>query len=141
MINKRRDRGDGGIDCRGESRYRLRWRVNGQRYSKTFKGSITEARRELRRLLKSADDGAHVPDKLSRDWGNLVRDRKLPQVMFHALRHSHASGLIAAGVDIVTVSRRLGHGSPAITLRVYSHLFNSRSDDAAARAVENAFGS
>ena len=36
--------------------------------------------------------------------------------MFHALRHSHASALIAAGIDIVTVSRRLGHGSPAITL-------------------------
>jgi len=56
----KRDRGDGGIDTRGKDRHRLRWRVNGRRHSKTFKGSIAEARRELRRLLKSADDGRHV---------------------------------------------------------------------------------
>ncbi len=61
---------------------------------------------------------AYPPDKLSRDWGNIVRGRRLPRVMFHALRHSHASALLAAGVDVVTVSRRLGHGSPAITLGV-----------------------
>jgi len=77
------------------------------------------------------------PDKLSRDWGNAVRDRGLPRVMFHALRHSHASALIAANVDIVTVSRRLGHGSPEITLRVYAHLFN-KTDAAAAQAIEAA---
>jgi integrase len=44
-----------------------------------------------------ADGSPYPPDKLSRDWGNVVRDRKLPRVMFHALRHSHASALIAAG--------------------------------------------
>jgi integrase len=78
-----------------------------------------------------------APDTLSRDWGNVVRDRNLPKVTFHALRHSHASALIAAGVDIVTVSKRLGHGSPAISLGVYAHLFN-RTDDAAALAIERA---
>ena len=84
--------------------------------------------------------GAWPPDKLSRDWGNVVRDRKLPRVMFHALRHSHASALIAAGLDVVTVSRRLGHGSPAITLTVYAHKFASK-DTAAAEAIEAAMGS
>jgi integrase len=87
-----------------------------------------------------ADGSPYPPDKLSRDWGNVVRDRKLPRVMFHALRHSHASALIAAGIDIVTVSKRLGHGSPAITLGVYAHLFN-KTDDIAARAIERALGS
>jgi len=88
-------------------------------------------------------DGAftpYPPDKLSRDWGNVVRDRKLPKIMFHALRHTHASALIAGGLDTVAVSRRLGHGSPAITLGVYAHLFN-RSDALALRALERAFGS
>jgi integrase len=70
-----------------------------------------------------------------------VRDRKLPAASFHALRHSHASALIAAGVDIVTVSRRLGHGSPAITLRVYAHAFSVDKDEVAARAIEVAIGS
>src|SRR5215469_803336 len=62
----RRDHGDGGIDERGPDRWRLRWRVDGKRFSKSFRGSIGEARRELRRLVKSADDGQHVaPDKLT----------------------------------------------------------------------------
>jgi integrase len=91
-------------------------------------------------LFTLADGSPYPPDKLSRDWGNLVRDRKLPRVTFHALRHSHASALIAAGVDIVTVSKRLGHGSPAITLGVYAHLFN-RTDALAAQAIERALRS
>ena len=56
---------------------------------------------------------------------------------FSANRHSHASALIAAGLDVVTVSRRLGHASPALTLSVYSHLFNNK-DEAAALAIDDA---
>jgi integrase len=89
-------------------------------------------------LVFAMPDGApYPPDKLSRDWGNTVVAKKLPRVMFHALRHSSASALIAAGLDVVTVSRRLGHGSPAITLTVYAHLF-SKTDTAAAQAIEAA---
>src|SRR5208283_690075 len=66
MTGNRRDHGDGGIDARGAGCWRLRWRVNGQRFTKSFHGSIGEARKELRRLVKSVDDGAHVaPDKLT----------------------------------------------------------------------------
>jgi integrase len=59
--------------------------------------------------------------------------------MFHALRHTHASALIAKGLDVVQISRQLGHGSPAITLRIYAHLFNT-VDSAAAVAIESVFG-
>jgi len=31
----------------------------------------------------------------------------LPSVLFHGLRHTHASALIGAGLDVVTVTRRL----------------------------------
>jgi integrase len=62
----RRDHGDGGIDARGPDRWRLRWRVDGKRFTKSFHGSIRDARKELRRLIKSADDGAHVaPDRMT----------------------------------------------------------------------------
>jgi integrase len=47
--------------------------------------------------------------------------------------------LIAAGVDVVKVSRRLGHGSATITLNVYAHLFN-KTDDSAAIAIEATLG-
>jgi hypothetical protein len=50
---------------------------------------------------------------------------------FHALRHSHASALTAAGWDIEEVSSRLGHASVATTQRTYVHAFDAarRSDD------------
>ena len=63
-MTKRRAHGDGGIDQRGENSFRLRYRVGGKRYSKSFRGTLTEARAEMRRLISSVDTGAHVaPDK------------------------------------------------------------------------------
>lgn len=77
------------------------------------------------------------PHLITNRWRRAVKNRKLPKVSFHALRHSHASALIAAGLDVVSVSRRLGHASPALTLNVYSHLFENR-DDRAAAAIDAA---
>jgi integrase len=57
----------------------------------------------------------------------------------HAFRHGPASALIAAGADPVTVSQRLGHGSPVITMSTYAHLFD-RSDEAAAKAIDAMLG-
>jgi len=42
-------------------------------------------------------------------------------------------------MDVLTISRRLGHGSPSIILDVYGHLFHA-SDDRAAALFEKAFG-
>jgi integrase len=75
------------------------------------------------------------PDRITQDWKRFAAARGLPRVMLQGLRHAHASALIAAGADPVTVSRRLGHGSPVITMAVYAHLFD-RSDEAAAKAID-----
>jgi integrase len=68
----KRSHGDCGIDQRGEDIYRLRYRVAGQRFAKTFHGTMTEARKELRRLQKSGDDGQHVDPakKTLREWAD-----------------------------------------------------------------------
>jgi integrase len=82
------------------------------------------------------DGSPIVPSWLSYTWRNTVASRKLPKVNFHALRHTHASALIDAGLNVEVVSRRLGHSSAAITLKIYSHLFDKqRSDAAAADAI------
>jgi integrase len=52
------------------------------------------------------------------------------------LRHTRASQSIDAGVDIVTISKRLVHAKPDITLRIYAHLF--RKDDGKGAAAINA---
>jgi integrase len=79
------------------------------------------------------------PDNLSRDWSRTCRRLGLPSVSFHALRHTHASALIAAGLDVLTISRRLGHAKPTTTLNTYGHLFK-QTDSAAAEAIEAAMG-
>jgi integrase len=56
----------------------------------------------------------------------------------HGLRHTHVSQLIAAGLDVLTISRRIGHASPAITLSVYGHWFKN-TDTRAAEIMEAAF--
>lgn len=40
----------------------------------------------------------------------------------HGLRHSHASFLVASGVPIQMVQKRLGHSDPSTTMKLYSHL-------------------
>ena len=87
-------------------------------------------------VFAQADGSLMSPDKLSRDWCNLVISRKFPRVSFHALRHSHVSALIDGGLDVFSVSRRIGHGSAALTLEVYTHLF-SKKDTEAADAIES----
>jgi hypothetical protein len=44
------------------------------------------------------------------------------RLSLHSLRHGSASLLIAQGLNVVFVSRQLGHASPAITLEVYPGL-------------------
>ena len=81
-----------------------------------------------------------VPTQFSMLWLRQIRRLDgIPSVKFHCLRHAHASALIAAGLDVVKVSKRLGHASPTITLNVYAHLFN-KSDDGAAQAIESVLG-
>jgi integrase len=54
----------------------------------------------------------------------------------HSLRHAHASLLIANGVPVTAVSKRLGHTSPQITLSVYSHATKD-SDQTIVETLEN----
>ena len=90
-------------------------------------------------VFPGQDGGPCRRTALSVRWGKTAAALGIPDVTFHALRHSHASQLIAAKVDIVTISARLGHADPSITLRVYSHLFEN-TDSAAADAINQALG-
>ena len=79
------------------------------------------------------------PNGTTTEWARALAQVKFQPVSLHALRYTHVSQLIASGMDVLTVSRRLGHGSPTITLGVYGHLFGS-ADDRAAQVIETAFG-
>lgn len=44
------------------------------------------------------------------------------KIRFHSLRHTHASILLSQGVQVISVSKRLGHSSPIITMKTYAHI-------------------
>ena len=54
---------------------------------------------------------------------------------FHALRHTHVIDADPQRpVDILTISRRLGHSKASVTLDTYGHLIEG-ADAAAAEAI------
>ena len=89
-------------------------------------------------LVFSTWDGRpRQPGILTNEFTAAMKRLGLPHVTLHTLRHTHASQLITSGMDILTVSRRLGHSSPTITLSVYGHLLSPH--DRAAEIMQATF--
>ena len=89
-------------------------------------------------LFPTLDGSLRSPRAFSKEWADVAAGIGMPQATFHSLRHTHASHLIDAGIDVVKISRRLGHASPA--MRVYAHLFRAR-DDKRSKAINEAVAS
>lgn len=59
---------------------------------------------------------------IARIFAKGIKDSGVKKIRVHDLRHSHATWLINNGVNIVAVSRRLGHADVEQTLKTYTHL-------------------
>jgi integrase len=68
--------------------------------------------------------GFYRPSNISTRVSQFLRKHGL-QLSMHGLRHAHASILLSQGADIQSVSDRLGHADPSITLSIYSHVIPS----------------
>lgn len=76
--------------------------------------------------------------ELHRAWGpalDELGDQLRARPRIHDLRHTHASWLIAAGVPLTLIQRRLGHESIKTTSDRYGHLAEG-ADAAAAAALD-----
>jgi len=69
------------------------------------------------------------PDNISKTFERIRGEHE--SVRLHDLRHAHATQLIANGVDIPTVSKRLGHEKVSTTLDIYAHVLDENDDEAA----------
>ena len=59
-----------------------------------------------------------------------IREAILPEFDYHSLRHTHATMLVTAGVNIKAVQQRLGHRDIATTLNTYAHCTDSMEREA-----------
>ncbi len=70
----------------------------------------------------------------SRSWfKTALATADLQPMTIHDLRHTAASLAVSAGANVKAVQRMLGHASAAMTLDVYSDLFDDDLDDVATR--------
>lgn len=66
----------------------------------------------------------------SRVWKPAVAEAGIPRAVPHELRHTFASEAISANVNVLALSRALGHAHPSVTLDIYAHEFDKRGDTA-----------
>ena len=83
------------------------------------------------RVVLGTDHQSPKPDSLSRAFRTAISSTDLDPIRFHDLRHTHATLSLAAGVPIRVVAERLGHSSPAFTLRRYAHVLPGMQAQAA----------
>ncbi|MGI6696657.1 MAG: tyrosine-type recombinase/integrase [Christensenellales bacterium] len=88
------------------------------------------------RLFTAWNGSPMYPDTISGWFKNFLITNGLPKVSLHSLRHYNATMMIAEGVDIRTVSQRLGHADTSTTLNVYAHALKSRDTEAADKLDE-----
>lgn len=71
------------------------------------------------------------PDTITGWFHKFIIKNHLPYVTIHSLRHTNASLLIANGINLTTVSKRLGHANTATTTKIYAHAIKSADEIAA----------
>jgi integrase len=88
-------------------------------------------------LVIARENGEPIhPQSFSQAFGRIVRRAGLRRIRLHDLRHTHATIAVKAGVPVKVISERLGHESPAFTLRQYAHVIPGMQAEAAVEIAE-----
>lgn len=66
-----------------------------------------------------------------RRFEKAVEESGVKRIRIHDLRHSHATMLIHEGVPVTSVSKHLGHANVSVTMKVYSHAYESYEEEVA----------
>lgn len=101
-------------------------------------GVITEIESYKKLFYKPGDDDRIfncTKHKFEHAIINICKRNNLKRIRIHDLRHSHASLLLNEGINIVALSKRLGHEKVSTTLNTYSHMIPS--EDKILNVMEN----
>lgn len=82
-------------------------------------------------VFVKADGAPMHPDIFSQLFDRTVAKIDVPDISLHDLRHTHATLLLKAGVNVKVVSERLGHANVAFTMNVYQHVLPGMQAEAA----------
>lgn len=76
------------------------------------------------------------PNALSLAFTRFIRRSGLPALTLHGLRHSFATVANAQGANLFAIGKALGHSTPAITGRIYTHLVDSTHTETLCRVSQ-----
>ena len=109
-----------------------------RRYQLEMRLKVGDRWQETDRIFTTEFGAPLHPDTLSRWFSAFIKAHSdvLPPISLHSLRHTNATLMIASGVPITTVSKRLGHADTTTTGRIYAHAIRS-ADEAAAETLDN----
>jgi integrase len=86
-------------------------------------------------LVFAREDGSiKRPSVVTNQFGRICERLGIEDAHFHCLRHTFATEMLRAGVNVKVVSEMLGHASVSTTLRIYAHVLEDMQADAALRA-------
>jgi integrase len=74
-----------------------------------------------------------TPQAATSAFSKIATKAKVSSTRLHSLRHSAATHLLAAGVDLATAAAVLGHATAAVTATVYAHVLSGGTRDAVDR--------
>jgi len=86
---------------------------------------------DTNKLFTKENGGIMHPDSITDFTKKFIKANNLPYFTPHSLRHTNISLMIAAGVDIKTVSSRAGHANITTTGNIYTHQIQSANAKAA----------
>ena len=87
-------------------------------------------------LVVAKENGEPIhPHTFSQSFERLVAKAAVRTIRLHDLRHTHATLALKAGVPVKVISERLGHESPAFTLKQYAHVIPGMQAEAAAQVA------
>lgn len=97
-----------------------------------WQGSISASAKVFTRA-----DGKPIHPCSVTDWfEKFLKRHNLPDVCVHSLRHTNATLMIASGVDLRTVSKRLGHAQMTTTANIYTHAIRT-ADERASQVLDD----
>lgn len=108
---------------------KIDWQIVGQ-----FKPLIQDLPSEEPIFVEKLEGGLYKR-QFNSTYNNFLatkcRKVKITEISLHALRHTHASVLLAEGVSIHTISARLGHADVGVTQETYAHVLDElqKKDD------------
>ncbi|MDY2904915.1 MAG: site-specific integrase [Caecibacter massiliensis] len=97
-----------------------RWKVYQAEYAAHYSGIYHNSQHLV--FTTARGTPVSMDNFRQRHWNAMCKAAGIPGFSFHGLRHTHATLLLKAGVNVKVVAERLGHADVAITMRTYAHV-------------------